>query len=167
MNSHQLTFNLTYSIVMEEMHQTLMGRVDRFCTFAQLILGCAVVVSVAPSWLTGGLMAVLAGFQLVYQPSARAMEAKIQKERYYEIRRKSAVLGVEQLFDALEAASPHDSAIPGSLTHPAWLAASLQLDLDIPIEKRKLSKLEKAFSFIAGNCPDLTPTKKLAGQSTN
>ncbi|WP_019101030.1 hypothetical protein [Chromobacterium haemolyticum] len=157
MERHQLTFTLTYSTLMEEMHQTLMGRVDRLCTFLQLFLGCAVITTNVPTIYTGGLMAFLAAVQLVYQPAAKSMEAKIQKERYLDIKRQSGRMTDEQLSDALNSAAPHDSTIPGSLTHPAWLASSLQLGLQIPRERLKMSWKERLYSSAAGNCPNLAP----------
>jgi len=165
MDRHQLTFALTYSTLMEEMHQTLMGRVDRLCTFLQLFLGCAVITTNVPTIFTGGLMAFLAAVQLVYQPAAKSMEAKIQKERYLDIKRQSGRLTDEQLSDALNAAAPHDSAIPGSLTHPAWLAAAIQLGLQIPRERLKMSWKERLYSYAAGNCPNLAPVAQAADQA--
>lgn len=155
MHRDQLEFNLCYSILLEEMHQTLMGRIDRLCTFAQLVLGCAVVAALWPGVVTGALVAVLASFQLVYQPAGRAMEAKIQKERYLALRCISARLTDDALRDALDSAALQDSAIPGLLTHAAWLAAAIQLDREIPAAQMKLGWREAWMAAMAGNRPRL------------
>lgn len=153
MTRHDLEFQLHYSIHLEEMQMTLMGRIDRSCTFIQLFLGGATVGELLPVTLTGLLVALLAGIQIVWQPSARAMEAKIHRDRYLDIRRKLANLSDTELDQALIDARENDSEVLGSLTHPAWLATAQSMGLQIPAGTPKMTWLESGVSLVAGNRP--------------
>lgn len=153
MARHDLEFQLHYSILLEEMQMTLMGRVDRVCTFVQLFLGGATVGNLLPATATGLLVALLAGIQIVWQPSARAMEAKIHRDRYLDIRRHLTSLSDEDIDLALVNAKTNDSAVLGSLMHPAWLATAQAMGLPIPDKTPKMTLLESWLSFMAGNRP--------------
>lgn len=153
MARHDLEFQLHYSILLEEMQMTLMGRIDRICTFVQLFLGGATVGELLPATMTGLLVALLAGIQIVWQPSALAMEAKIHRDRYLAIRRNLASLSDADLDQALVNAMENDSSVAGSLTHPAWLATAQAMGLPIPDGTPKMKRLERWAAFMAGNLP--------------
>ncbi|RXZ42669.1 hypothetical protein [Crenobacter cavernae] len=153
MARHDLEFQLNYSILLEEMQMTLMGRIDRLFVTAQLFLGCATVFDAMPTWLTGGFVSLLAIFQVVYQFGARSMEAKIHRGTYLGIRRKLANLTDEELDRALVEAQGNDSSVSGSLTNPAWVAAARQMGLPVTDQQWRFSLLERAAAFFAGNLP--------------
>jgi len=153
MARHELDFQLDYSIVLEEMQQTLMGRVDRFCTFGQLVLGCAVLASALPAVVTGLPIAIFAGAQIVYQPAARAMEAKLQRDRYLKLKNEAKYLNDDELEAALINILSSDSFVLGSLVHPAYLATTLALGREFRDDTRPMTKLEKRCAFWAGNLP--------------
>lgn len=150
MERHELEFQLAYSIIMEEMQQTLMRRIDQFCTFAQLVLGAATFSAMVDVKLSGAAVAVLAALQVVYQPSAKAMEAKIQRKRYLDIKALAQNLSDTELSEKLTVAGMEDSAVLGSLTHPAWLATCRQLGIPVPVETRPANFKELVVSFLGG-----------------
>lgn len=150
MERHELEFQLAYSILMEEMQQTLMRRIDQFCTFAQLILGAATFSAMVDVKVSGAAVTVLAALQVVYQPGARAMEAKIQRKRYLDIKVLAPKMSDIELDEKLVVARMEDSSAPGSLAHPAWLVTCQQLGIPIPVETRRASVKEQVASFLAG-----------------
>lgn len=154
MNRHELEFALTYSINLEQMHQTLFGRIDRLCMFCQLVLGTATVAKLVPETVSGSLVAVLASVQLVYQPGQKSQEAKLQKAKYFDLAKNAVNLADKQLQEAFDALSTSDSEVLGMLTHPSWLATSIQKGLPIqPADWKRLGFSEKVLSWLAGNCP--------------
>lgn len=157
MTRHELEFQLDYSITLEEMQLTLTGRLDRFCTFVQLVAGCAVVTAITPQLLNGAVIAILSGIQIVYQPGARAMEAKIQRERYLKIKQDLPQLSDADLGYQLNSVRPGDSPILGSLTHPAYLATALSKGWPIPAGTPGMTFFERLLSSVAGNKPRYQP----------
>lgn len=154
MERHEPEFNLTYSILLEQMHSVLFGRLDRFCTFAQLFLGTAVATDVGDPIANGLFVAFLASIQITYQPGAKSAEAKRQLSRYLEIRKRSTNLTPEQMQEEINSIAPNDTEVVGSLTHPAWLASCLQLDRPIDdTEWNRMTNLQAVLSWFAGNHP--------------
>lgn len=158
MESHEPEFNLTYSILLEQMHSVLFGRLDRFCTFAQLFLGTAVATDAASPIVSGLFVAFLAAIQITYQPSAKSAEAKLQLARYLEIRKRAPSLTPEQVQDEINSIAISDSEAVGALTHPAWLATAIQTGRPIDdAEWRKMTHLQAVASWFAGNHPKKAP----------
>lgn len=155
MSRANLEFQVDYSIALEEMQMVLFGRLDRFCTFLQLVLGTAVFAEMIPSVIAGACVAVVAAIQVTYQPGSRSMEAKYQRARYILLKKDSNVMDDDELQESLAELQGDDSPVLGALTHPAYLSTSIARGLTIDKDLRSMNRYQSVCSFFAGNYPKL------------
>ncbi|MDR6585542.1 hypothetical protein [Herbaspirillum frisingense] len=140
-------FDLGYSIRLEKMQASFLGRVDRASNFLQMMLGAAVIASAWPI-PTGIAVSALAAFSFVYQPGAKATEARAQKQRYEKLLAKESELSDQQLKLAFGDIQATDSYVMGALVNPAFVAECVRLGR--PTD-HKLTKYESIIAFIAGD----------------
>lgn len=146
-----LEFEVIYSIHLERMMYTLLGRLDRFASFLQILLGATVIANQAPI-VTGLLIATIAAAQLVWQPGVKATEAKASHDRWQALQVGIGKRSPEELETQIAQICDRDGAVLGSLKLPAHLAAAVQLGLDID-GIPKIPKWQRLIAFCAGGLP--------------
>lgn len=149
MTRDDLLFQIGYSIRLEKMQAMFLARVDRASNFLQMLLGIAVVTTKWPT-ITGVAVSALAAFSFVYQPSARATEAKAQKQRYEKLLAQTSSLSEEELHKQFSSTQETDSQVIGSLMNPAHFGEYVRLGL---VPDCTLTSIEKVAAFIAGDLP--------------
>lgn len=131
----------------------LMRRIDRVCTFIQLLAGGATFANWFPVELTGGIVAVLACIQLTWGPAIKSIEAKYHQKSYIDLRSQIGIVPDSGMVEKIARLESSDSEVLGILCDPAWIAACLQLGLDVPEKQWKMGRLQKLIAHIAGYMP--------------
>lgn len=149
MTRDELLFQIGYSIRLEKMQSLFLARIDRASNFSQMLLGIAVVTTKWPT-ATGIAVSALAAFSFVYQPGAKATEAKAQKQRYEKLLGRTPSLSDDELHSEFGAIQESDSQVIGSLMNPAHFGECVRLGRS---PDYKLTWIEKVFAFIAGDLP--------------
>lgn len=149
MTRDDLLFQIGYSIRLEKMQAMFLARVDRASNFLQMLLGIAVVTTKWPT-ITGVAVSALAAFSFVYQPGARATEAKAQKQRYEKLLAQASSLSEEELHKQFSSTQETDSQVIGSLMNPAHFGEYVRLGL---VPDCTLTSIEKVAAFIGGDLP--------------
>jgi hypothetical protein len=142
-------FQIGYSVRLEKMQASLLARVDRFVSFAQILLGAAVITSAAPV-TTGIAVAGLAAFSYIYQPAAKSVQALGQKRKYEQLQARASSLNDADLENCFAELQEGDSLVIGSLMNPAHMGEEIRLGHSPSL---KLSKLECLAAFVAGDLP--------------
>lgn len=145
---HTLEFTVAYSIHLESMMSTLMGRIDRWCSFGQILLGAAVVAQFAPM-IFGVLVMVIGAMQFVWQFGAASQEAKASHDRWLDLHYRIAELDASQLNVEVRKITERDTRVLSSLKTAAHLKAAQQLELDAD-ETWKVRWWQKPLVFLAG-----------------
>jgi hypothetical protein len=148
MTRPELEFQVIYSTFLEEWMETLLGRLDRTSSFLQIVLGVAVVTSEAPK-LSGFLVAIVAAYQLIWQPGVKACDARVSHGLWLDLSTQMSKLSDQQLEDRVNEASKSDSKVLGSLKKPAHRAATVQLGRGHNLHC-ELSLWERVVTRIAG-----------------
>jgi hypothetical protein len=143
-----LEFGVVYSLRLEEMMATLLRRLDRTASWAQIVLGVAVVTNTAPVAM-GLAVACVAAYQLVCQPGVEATKATASKERWQALFREMDSKTDAELLAAIRAVEEHDSPTFSTLRLAAQRAAAVQLDLDLS-KLPALRSWQKVLAFAAG-----------------
>lgn len=145
-------YQIGFSIRLEKMHCTLLGRFDRASNFLQLLLGIAVV---ATSWpvVVGIAVSTLAAISFVYQPACKSIEAKIQKQKYEKLQARASTLTDSELEAEFAEVQAGDSVAIGSLLHPAHVGECIRLERTVDVS---LTWYEKLMAFLAGDLPRQT-----------
>lgn len=149
-----LEFEVVYSIHLERMMDTLLGRIDRLSSFLQIFLGVAVVTELAPL-LVGLVIAAIAAAQLVWQFGVKAGEAKASHDRWHNLHNKFNRLTDIEIEQEISQISDRDGRALSSLYLAAHISASIQLNLkhdEFPV----MPKWQKFIAFCAGGMPILT-----------
>ncbi len=133
---HELEFQVTYSILMEEMQMRLMRRCSNVLVFIQLALGISLVSNFIGKEIIAASVAFIAFIFKVWDPSGAAGKAETQRLRYVNLSKSMDMLSDVELNDRLHDLTGTDSEIIGSLTHPAWLAASRREGASLKISEK-------------------------------
>lgn len=131
----------------------LMRRIDRICTFIQLLAGGATFADWLPVELTGGIVAVLACIQLTWSPAIKSIEAKYHQKTYIDLRSQIGVTPDTGMAEKIASLESSDSEVLGILCDPAWVAACLQLGLHVPEKNWEMGCFQKIIAHIAGHMP--------------
>jgi hypothetical protein len=148
---NDLEFEVIYSIHIERMMFTLLGRLDRFSSFSQILLGATVITNLAPT-AVGLSVAAIAAAQLVWQPGVKATEAKASHDRWQALRIGIGKRSADEIEAQIAQTCDRDGAVFGSLKLPAHLAAGVQMGLDIS-SFPKVSRWQRLVAFCAGGMP--------------
>ncbi|MDO5059217.1 MAG: hypothetical protein Q4D82_04660 [Neisseria sp.] len=146
-------FQLAYSYCLEKICFRFYSRLDKLLSFLLLLGAMAAVESRLSGWGLGVFLAVIAAFQIVYTPAAKAQTAKMQMARY-------AALWQQQDFGLNSEMQAADSDAPESLIYPACLAALVLCgqarneDLAEAARQRPLRPSEKLAAAFAGETPE-------------
>lgn len=154
MERDELIFRLGYSARLESMTSTLLGRIDRGTSFAQLFLGASVFAN-GPSWLQYVIATLLCGitvFVIVYQPAVKQMLAAAQHDAYECLLTKSKLLSDEDIAEHLVAIQKQDSAVLGALCNPAHVGECIRLEREPNV---RLNRHERLIAWMAGDLPRL------------
>lgn len=149
----ELEFEVTYSIHLEKMMCTLLGRLDRFSSFSQILLGVTVITNFAPT-AVGIAVAVIAAAQLVWQPGVKAAEAKASHDRWQALSIGLGRRSLNEIEDQIAQICDRDGPVLGSLKLPAHVAATVQLGLDTDCLP-KVPRWHRFVAFCAGGMPVL------------
>lgn len=152
MERDELIFQLGYSARLERMTSTLLGRIDRGTSFAQLFLGAAVFANV-PNWLQyliATLLCAITVFVIVYQPAVKQMLAAAQRDSYDGLLAKSKFLSDTEISEQLVAIQKQDSTVLGALCNPAHLGECIRLDREANVT---LDTHERLVAWLAGDLP--------------
>lgn len=144
-------FQIEYSIKLEKMTASLMGRLDRCSTFVQVLLGAAVFADAPGQKLVGVSVALLSTVSLVWQPGARSSQAATQKAKYESLLARSPELDDDALSRAFLELQASDSAALGSLCVPAHVG--VEIANGFTPSATRLSFLETISSWMAGDYP--------------
>jgi hypothetical protein len=150
----ELIFQLGYSARLERMTSTLLGRIDRGTSFAQLFLGASVFANV-PNWLQYLIATSLCGitiFVIVYQPAVKQMLAAAQRDAYDGLLAKSKLLSDTEISEQLVTIQKQDSAVLGALCNPAHVGECIRLDREPNVS---LNRHERVMAWLAGDLPRL------------
>lgn len=144
----ELKFLVVYSMRLEKMMETLLGRVDKLGSFLQILLGVSVVTSFAPV-ATGLLVAVVAAAQLVWQPGVKSSEARSSFCRWQALYHQCDDMEENEFRRQVKDISDHDGFVLSSLQGAAQLAAAVQMNCvtdTIPSQSRSA----RVLAFFAG-----------------
>jgi len=151
-NRDELIFQLGFSARLERMTSTLLGRIDRGTSFAQLFLGAAVFAN-GPNWVQNSIATLLCAitvFVIVYQPAVKQMLAATQRDAYDSLHAQSASLSDEQISEQLLAIQRQDSAVLGALYNPAHFGECIRLNREPNVT---LNRHERLIAWLAGDLP--------------
>lgn len=151
MTRDEIIFQIGYSARLERMQSHFLNRVDRVATFLQILLGAAVITNTHPV-ATGIVVTTLAAFSFTYQPGVKAVEARLQKQRYEKLLSKVAELDEKELSAKYGELQENDSHVIGSLMHPAHFGECVRLGSP---PTYRLTLKERIFAFAAGDLPRL------------
>ena len=145
---NEMIFTVVYSIHIENMMSTLLGRVDKVLVFLQIFLGIAVVTKFSPI-ATGLAISTFAIIQFIWQPGVKSGEAKASHDRWLELYNHLSTLKDQQLSEKIRLLSERDGFTLSSLKLAAHLSACRQLNLSED-ELPKMTSCQKIISNIAG-----------------
>ncbi|MGF6936832.1 hypothetical protein OKW41_005994 [Paraburkholderia sp. UCT70] len=154
MERDELLFQLGYSARLERMTSTLLGRIDRGTSFAQLFLGASIFAN-GPNWLQyviATLLCAITVFVIVYQPAVKQMLAAAQRDAYDCLLVKARDLPDAEISEQLVAIQKQDSAVLGALCNPAHLGECIRLDREPNVT---LDRHERLVAWLAGDLPRL------------
>lgn len=151
MTRHEVIFDLTYSYRLEKMYSVLTGRIDRAITFIIIVAGCSVFASLYHLAWFGALIAGLSICQVVYQFGRYSGISEEQAKKYLLLKSEAHELNDVELIHRFKALQNLDSSPWGVLCNAAHKRACYMLGFDDSIAK--LTALEKAFAWLAGDLP--------------
>lgn len=152
MSREEIVFNIYFNEYVEKYLYTYWGRIDKLILFAQIFLGTMVFADVSGTPVYGAIMASLGVFAVIYTPGKRSYEADSQIMKYVQLRLHEAEMTDAELRDGLIKANESDSDPLGSFSAPAYLRASIRLDLDTK-DIPPLTLIEKVFAWFGGDLP--------------
>ena len=144
----EMEFTVVYSIHLENMMVTLLGRLDRSFSFLQMVLGIAVVTNFSPE-LIGVFIATIAAYQFVWQPGMKSALAKSSLDRWQELYNCINKYDETELSEQIRQITEKDSSALSSLKLAAHISATIQLDRQ-PQVLPKLPWWQKVLAFLAG-----------------
>jgi len=146
-------FNIRYSFQIEAMHATLYNRVDKFLTFAQIILGSAIFADYGSLPIFGALVAVISIGSFIWQPGKAAILHEIQSKKMKLLVSKPSSVSDEELHSDYLIAQETDNSMLGLLRDAAHKRTLISFGRFTEANEIKLSLIEKIVAWLSGDLP--------------
>jgi hypothetical protein len=135
------------------MQATFYNRLDKFLTFAQIMLGSAIFAAYGSIPLFGAVVAAISVVSFVWQPGKTAMLCEVQAKKMKELINKSSSTSVEELHAAYIRAEEGDSPTLGLLRDAAYKRTLIALNRGDEAKRIILSTSEKICAWFSGDLP--------------
>ena len=135
------------------MQATFYNRLDRFMSFAQIMLGSAIFAAYGSLPIFGAVVAGISAISFVWQPGKAAMLCEVQAKKMKELINKPSSFSDEELHAAYSKAEEGDTPTLGLLRDAAYKRALIALGRSSEAMDIRLSIPEKIASWLAGDLP--------------
>ncbi|EPY4252841.1 TPA: hypothetical protein L9P67_002307 [Klebsiella pneumoniae] len=146
-------FNIRYSFHIETMQATLYNRVDKFLTFAQILLGSAIFADYGSLPLFGACVATISIVSFVWQPGKMALLHETQAKKMKALTTMPASISDDDLYASYQKAEETDNPTLGLLRDAAYKRAWIAMGHPEESKKVTLTVAEKIFAWLAGDLP--------------
>lgn len=153
MTRESTLFNIRYSFHIESMHATFYNRLDRFLSFAQIMLGSAIFAAYGSLPIFGAVVACISAISFVWQPGKAAMVCEVQAKKMKELINKPSIFSDEDLHTAYLKAEEGDTPTLGLLRDAAYKRALIAVGRSSDSLEIRLSVPEKIAAWLAGDLP--------------